>query len=218
VRALREPNGLLAAGADLSTATLLKAYTRGIFPWFGDDDPIFWWSPDPRMVLFPEELHVTRSLRKTLRNAHFQVTADRDFRQVIIECAGPRRDTHETWITPQMVEAYVELYRAGYAHSIETWQDGQLVGGLYGVAVGRAFFGESMFARVSNASKIALVALTRQLLAWDFGIIDCQMHTGHLASMGAREIPRSEFAQRLIQLVDYAPVPGPWTIEIDTSV
>jgi len=170
------------------------------------------------MVLFPEELHVTRSLRKTLRNAHFQVTADRDFRQVIIECAGPRRDTHETWITPQMVEAYVELYRAGYAHSIETWQDGQLVGGLYGVAVGRAFFGESMFARVSNASKIALVALTRQLLAWDFGIIDCQMHTGHLASMGAREIPRSEFAQRLIQLVDYAPVPGPWTIEIDTSV
>lgn len=217
-RALREPNGLIAAGGDLSTAMLLKAYTHGIFPWFGDNDPIFWWSPDPRMVLFPEEMHVTRSLRKTLRNKVFQVTADRDFHQVICACASPRKDTHETWITPQMVDAYLNLHRAGYAHSIETWLDGELVGGLYGVAIGRAFFGESMFTRVSNASKIALVTLTRQLLAWDFGIIDCQMRTEHLASLGAREIPRAEFAQRLIQLVDYAPVSGTWKTEFDDLV
>ena len=218
VRALREPNGLIAAGGDLSIAMLLKAYSHGIFPWFGEDDPIYWWSPDPRMVLFPDELRITRSMRKILRNKAFEVTVDRDFHQVILECAGPRRDTQETWITPDMVDAYLDLHRAGYAHSVETRVDGQLVGGLYGVAIGRAFFGESMFTRVSNASKIALVTLTRQLLAWDFGIIDCQMRTGHLASLGAREIPRAQFAQRLIQLVDYAPVPGPWEIDIDASV
>ena len=217
-RALRDPNGLLAAGGDLSEKTLLKAYSRGIFPWFGDDDPILWWSPDPRMVLFPEELHVTRSMRKTLRTADFEVTADRDFRQVIMECRGPRRGVHDTWITPQMVEAYLDLHKAGYAHSIETWIDGRLAGGLYGVAIGHAFFGESMFTRVTDASKIALVTLTRQLLAWNFGIIDCQMRTEHLASFGAREIPRDEFAQRLVELVDYASVSGPWTLEIDVCV
>lgn len=202
----------------MSTKTLLKAYTRGIFPWFGDDDPILWWSPDPRMVLFPAELHVTRSMRKTLRTAIFEVTADRDFQQVIAECRRPRRGVRDTWITPQMVDAYQDLHEAGYAHSVETWIDGRLVGGLYGVAIGRAFFGESMFTRVSNASKIALVVLTRQLLAWNFGIIDCQMRTEHLASLGAREIPREEFAQRLVELVDYAPVSGPWTIGIDVCV
>jgi len=217
-RALREPNGLLAAGGDLSTTTLLKAYASGIFPWFSDDDPILWWSPDPRMVLFPEELHVTRSMRKTLRAAGFEVTADHDFQKVIMECRGPRRGIRDTWITPQMVEAYLDLHRAGYAHSVETWIDGQLAGGLYGVAIGRAFFGESMFTRVTDASKIALVTLTRQLLAWNFGIIDCQMRTEHLASFGAREIPRDEFAQRLVELVDYAPIRGPWTIEIDAFV
>ena len=217
-RALREPNGLLAAGGDLSTKTLLNAYTRGIFPWFGDDDPILWWSPDPRMVLFPEELHVTRSMRKTLRTASFEVTADRDFRQVIMQCRGPRRGVRDTWITPLMVEAYMDLHRAGYAHSIETWIDGQLAGGLYGVAIGHAFFGESMFTRVTDASKIALVTLTRQLLAWNYGIIDCQMRTEHLASFGAREIPREEFAQRLVELVDYASISAPWTLEIDACV
>lgn len=217
-RALRDPNGLLAAGGDLSEKTLLKAYGRGIFPWFGDDDPILWWSPDPRMVLFPEELHVTRSMRKTLRTADFEVTADRDFRQVIMECRGPRHGVHDTWITPQMVEAYLDLHKAGYAHSVETWIDGKLAGGLYGVAIGHAFFGESMFTRVTDASKIALVTLTRQLLAWNFGIIDCQMRTEHLASFGAREIPRDEFAQRLVELVDYASVSGPWTLEIDACV
>jgi leucyl/phenylalanyl-tRNA--protein transferase len=216
--ALRNPDGLLAAGGDLSISTLLGAYRQGIFPWFSDGDPILWWSPDPRMVLFPEELHLRRSLRKTLRNTKFQVTADREFEQVITACGGPREDDAGTWITPQMVDAYVQMHRAGHAHSIETWIDGELAGGLYGVAIGRAFFGESMFTRVTNASKIALVTLSRQLLAWNFGIIDCQMQTGHLASFGAREIPRDDFAQRLVDLVDYEPVPAPWTITINPRV
>jgi len=215
-RALREPNGLLAAGGDLSTKTLLRAYRQGIFPWFGDDDPILWWSPDPRMVLFPAELHVTRSLRKTLRDTKFEVTADRDFHQVIMACRGPRGADTGTWITEQMAAAYTELHVAGHAHSIETWIDGKLAGGLYGVAIGRAFFGESMFTRVSNASKIALVTLARQLHAWGFGIIDCQMRTRHLAMFGAREIPRAEFAQHLSELVDYDPIPAPWTIDART--
>ena len=212
-RALREPNGLLAAGGDLSTQTLVKAYRQGIFPWFGDDDPILWWSPDPRMVLFPAELHVARSMRKTLRTSAFEVTADRDFAQVITGCREPRSGQPGTWITEQMVAAYLELHRAGYAHSIEVWRDGKLAGGLYGVAIGRAFFGESMFTRVSDASKCALIALTRQLHAWGFGIIDCQMRTQHLSTLGAREIRRADFAQQLTELVDYAPVAAPWTIE-----
>ena len=193
--------------------TLLQAYRNGVFPWFGDDDPILWWSPDPRMVLIPAELHLTRSLRKTLRTEAFEVTSDRAFAQVIMACQSPRDDGTGTWITEQMVAAYTELHRAGHAHSIETWIDGKLAGGLYGVAIGRAFFGESMFTRVSNASKIALVALARQLRAWEFGVIDCQMRTQHLATFGAREIPRSEFAQRLGELVDYCPVPAPWRLE-----
>lgn len=217
-QALREPNGLLAAGGDLATDTLLHAYRRGIFPWFGDDDPILWWSPDPRMVLFPEELHVSRSMRKTLRGRQFEVTADRDFLQVILGCRKPRDDIDGTWITEQMVEAYLELHRAGHAHSIETWVDGELAGGLYGVAIGRAFFGESMFTRVTDASKVALVALTRQLDAWQFGVIDCQMRTQHLATFGAREIPRAEFGQLLAELVDYGPAPGPWKLSVDPGV
>ncbi len=195
--------------------SLLQAYRRGVFPWFGEEDPILWWSPDPRMVLFPEELHLTRSLRKTLRARTFEVTADREFVQVINACGGPRDGETGTWITDQMVAAYTELHRAGHAHSIEIWIDGKLAGGLYGVAVGRAFFGESMFTRVSNASKIALVALVRQLHAWGFGIIDCQMRTQHLATFGAREIPRPEFAQRLSELVDYEPIPSPWRFDTD---
>ncbi len=222
-RALREPNGLLAVGGDLSTETLLRAYRRGIFPWFSDDDPILWWSPDPRMVLFPAELHVTRSMRKTMRSGRFDVTADRDFEQVIMACRQPRRGEAGTWITTQMVDAYLRLHRAGYAHSVETWVDGELAGGLYGVAIGRAFFGESMFTHVADASKVALIALTRQLHAWNFGIIDCQMRTQHLASFGAREIPRAEFAQQLAELVDYGPAPGQsktgqWKISPDAGV
>ena len=214
-QALHDPNGLLAAGGDLSLQSLLQAYRRGVFPWFGEEDPILWWSPDPRMVLFPDELHLTRSLRKTLRAQTFEVSADREFVQVINACGGPRDGETGTWITDQMVAAYTELHRAGHAHSIEIWIDGKLAGGLYGVAVGRAFFGESMFTRVSNASKIALVALVRQLHAWGFGIIDCQMRTQHLATFGAREIPRPEFAQRLSELVDYEPIPAPWRFDSD---
>ena len=217
-RALRDPNGLLAAGGDLSTQTLVNAYRQGIFPWFSEDDPILWWSPDPRMVLFPAELHLTRSVRKAIRATTFEITADRAFTHVVAACQEPRGGQSGTWITEQMVAAYSELHRAGYAHSIETWMDGKLAGGLYGVAIGRVFYGESMFTRVTNASKFALIALARQLQAWNFGVIDCQMRTRHLASFGAREIPRAEFAQRLTELVDYAPVRAPWQIAVDACL
>jgi leucyl/phenylalanyl-tRNA--protein transferase len=212
-RALEEPNGLLAAGADLSLPRLLEAYRNGIFPWFGRDQPILWWSPDPRMVLLPAELKVSRSLARTVRNARFEVRADTAFDAVLDGCRQPRRGESGTWITEEMASAYGVLHRAGFAHSVETWLDGELVGGLYGVALGRAFFGESMFARVSDASKVALVALARQLQHWNFGVIDCQMNTAHLASFGAREIPRAEFTRRLRELVHYAPVPVPWRLE-----
>ena len=212
-RALEEPNGLLAAGADLSLPRLLEAYRNGIFPWFGHDQPILWWSPDPRMVLLPAELKVSRSLARILRNARFEVRADTAFDAVIEGCRQPRRAESGTWITQGMVEAYGALHRAGFAHSVETWLDGELVGGLYGVALGRAFFGESMFTRVSDASKVALVALARQLQQWSFGVIDCQMNTAHLASFGAREIPRAEFTRGLRELVHYDPVPVPWRLE-----
>ena len=212
-RALAEPNGLLAAGADLSPPRLLDAYRNGIFPWFADGQPILWWSPDPRMVLFPAELKVSRSLARTMRNARFEVRADTAFDEVVEGCRQPRRREFGTWITDAMADAYAALHRAGFAHSVETWLDGELVGGLYGVALGRAFFGESMFTRVSDASKVALVALARQLEHWGFGVIDCQMNTAHLASFGAREIPRAEFTRRLRELVHYAPVPVPWRLE-----
>ena len=208
--ATTDPNGLLAAGGDLSVARLLEAYRHGIFPWFSEGQPILWWSPDPRMVLFPAELKVSRSLAKTLRKSRFEVRADTVFRDVIENCRMPRRDQGGTWITAPMVEAYCELHRAGVAHSVETWLDGELVGGLYGVALGRAFFGESMFMRAADASKVALVTLVRQLERWGFGMIDCQMNTAHLASFGAREIPRAEFTRRLQELIHYAPVPVPW--------
>ncbi|MEK6212239.1 MAG: leucyl/phenylalanyl-tRNA--protein transferase [Pseudomonadota bacterium] len=212
-RALAEPNGLLAAGADLSLPRLLEAYRNGIFPWFAHDQPILWWSPDPRMVLFPAELKVSRSLARTMRNTRFEMRADTAFDEVIEGCRKPRRGESGTWITEEMAEAYGALHRAGFAHSVETWLDGELVGGLYGVALGLAFFGESMFTRVSDASKVALVALARQLQHWGFGVIDCQMNTAHLASFGAREITRAEFTRRLRELVHYAPVPVPWRLE-----
>lgn len=205
-----EPNGLLAAGADLSVARLVEAYGSGIFPWFNDGQPILWWSPDPRMVLFPAELRVSRSLAKTLRNARFEVRADTAFREVVLNCGAPRRDHDGTWITAPMVDAYCALHRSGIAHSVETWLDGELVGGLYGVALGRAFFGESMFMRATDASKVALVTLVRQLERWGFGLVDCQMNTAHLASLGAREIPRADFTRRLRELIHCEPVPAPW--------
>jgi leucyl/phenylalanyl-tRNA--protein transferase len=208
--ARKEPNGLLAVGGDLTPQRLLEAYRRGIFPWFSEGDPILWWSPDPRMVLLPAELKISRSLAKTLRNRRFEIRFDSDFDSVIRACAAPRDGQPGTWITPEMRNAYLRLHRLGYAHSVETWVDGELVGGLYGVAVGAAFFGESMFARARDASKIALVHLVRKLEEDGYGMIDCQMRTEHLASLGAREIPRARFSRLLRELVDYGRAPGSW--------
>ena len=209
-RALKAPNGLLCAGADLSPQRLVAAYSRGIFPWFSEGDPILWWSPDPRMVLFPEELRVSRSLRKTLARDAYETRFDHDFRAVIEACAAPRTPEGGTWIVPGMVEAYVRLHALGFAHSVESWQDGRLVGGLYGIALGRVFFGESMFARAPDASKVALVRLVEWLAARGFRLIDCQQATDHLASLGAREIPRKTFAQILEDSIQYPPSGSRW--------
>lgn len=192
-QALREPNGLLAVGGDLSPERLIHAYRRGIFPWFSTGDPIIWWSPDPRAILIPERFHGSRSLRKRLRRGDLVTTLDRDFAGVIQGCSEPREADGGTWLVPEMIAAYQQLHRLGLAHSVEVWREGELVGGLYGVAIGRTFFGESMFSRVSNASKVALARLCEQLRDWEFGVIDCQMTTGHLLSLGAFEVPRAEF-------------------------
>jgi len=213
--ALIEPNGLLALGGDLSCKRLIQAYSKGIFPWFNEDEPILWWSPDPRMVLFPAELKIARSLRKALQKHDYQVSADRSFDQVIAACAAPRRNQGGTWINRGMIEAYRELHRMGHAHSVETWIDGKLSGGLYGVALGRAFFGESMFSRTTDASKIAFVHLVKQLARWRFGIIDCQMKTAHLASFGAREIPRTQFTRTVEELIHYRGIEGMWRLDHD---
>ena len=211
--ALREPNGLLAAGGDLSPERLLAAYAEGIFPWFGEDDPILWWSPDPRMVLRVRDVHVSRSLNKVIRVNRFRVTLDTAFPEVVRACAEARRDHEGTWITPAMEEAYVRLAELGHAHSVEAWQGDALVGGLYGVAVGRMFFGESMFTRVTDASKVALVRLAGQLEAWGMPMIDCQMSTQHLASLGARDIGRADFVEEVRYLVQQPAVPAPWQLE-----
>lgn len=213
-RALSEPNGLLAAGGDLSPERLIAAYRRGIFPWYGEDDPILWWSPDPRTVLYPEELHIGRTLRKSLRKAAYRVTLDRAFPDVIAACAGPRVGQAGTWITDEMRQAYCMLHRRGLAHSVEAWHGERLVGGLYGVAIGRVFFGESMFSRMDDASKVAFVHLVRKLIEWQFGLIDCQMRTELLASFGARDIPRETFSRTVEELVHYPDRPGPWTFDV----
>lgn len=213
--ALLDPNGLLAAGANLAPGRLLAAYRAGIFPWYGKNQPLLWWSPDPRMVLVPAEFRMPRSLVKRLRHSQYEIRIDTAFAEVMHACAAPRRDGAGTWITPQMISAYCELHRLGHAHSIETWIDGQLAGGLYGIAIGRAFFGESMFARAPDASKIALAHLVRQLKHWQFGLIDCQMNTAHLARFGAREIPRAEFSRRLAELVNYPAPASSWRFDAD---
>jgi leucyl/phenylalanyl-tRNA--protein transferase len=215
--ALAEPNGLLAAGGDLSVARLVDAYRHGIFPWFSPGQPILWWSPDPRMVLIPRELKVARSLDKVLRNRHYEVRADTDFRAVIEGCAEPRPEQDGTWISDDMIAAYGALHERGIAPSVETWIDGELAGGLYGVALGRMFYGESMFTRVADASKIALVHLARQLERWQFGMIDCQMHTPHLASLGARQIARADFMRKLRELVNCDGVTGRWELDRDLA-
>ncbi len=212
-QALRQPNGLLAAGADLSPTRLLEAYRHGIFPWFSEGDPILWWSPDPRMVLFPGEFKISRSLRKTLLRGQYQMRCDTAFEQVMRACSQPREGQNGTWIQEDMIAAYVRLHKAGYAHSIETWMDNELVGGLYGVSIGRMFYGESMFSTKADASKIALAYLTAQLKRWNFGMIDCQMNTPHLASLGAREITRREFLIRLQELIHYPNLTSPWFLD-----
>ena len=210
--AWQEPPGLLAAGGDLSAARLLQAYRLGIFPWFSPGEPILWWSPDPRMVLIPSALHITRSLAKVLRNRPHEVRFDTAFAAVMQACAGtPRRGQRGTWIVPEIEAAYGRLFELGYAHSIETWVDGQLVGGLYGVAIGRMFYGESMFSWQPDASKIALHALCRFLVDHDFPLIDCQMHTPHLARMGAQLLPRQQFATEVARLVQLPGLPGRWS-------
>ena len=213
-KALRSPDGLLAAGGDLSVSRLLEAYRHGIFPWFNPGEPVLWWSPDPRMALIPGEFRISRSLARVLRNRIFDVRIDTAFEQVMRGCAAPRHGHGGTWIHEDMIAAYCALHRLGHAHSVEAWMDGRLAGGLYGVSIGHMFYGESMFSRASNASKVAMAHLAAQLERWHFGMIDCQMKTPHLASLGAREIPRSEFIARLRELVHCAPVPD-WRFDAD---
>lgn len=213
--ALTEPNGLLAAGADLSPARLAEAYRQGIFPWYSEGQPLLWWSPDPRMVLFPAELRLTRSLKKRLRRRDYEIRADTRFEQVMRACAEPRHGQEGTWITEDMIEAYCTLHAQGFAHSVETWIGGELAGGLYGIALGRMFYGESMFTRAPDASKLALAHLVRQLERWGFGMIDCQMKTPHLAAFGGREIPRREFMRKLQDLVNYPAPVSEWRFNDD---
>jgi leucyl/phenylalanyl-tRNA--protein transferase len=195
--ALREPNGLLAAGGDLSPERLEAAYRHGCFPWYQAGQPLLWWSPDPRTVLFPDELHVSRSLSKYIRQGRYQVSFDHCFDRVISACAGPRQGSDGTWITDEMRMAYGELHRRGLAHSVEVWEDERLVGGLYGLAIGALFFGESMFSHADNASKVGFVTLVDRLRSAGFALVDCQMPTRHLQSLGARPITRNEFADHL---------------------
>lgn len=209
--ALSEPDGLLAAGGDLSPERLLSAYRRGIFPWYSEGQPILWWSPDPRTVLAPQEVKVSRSLRKTLRREPFEVSYDRDFSGVLAGCATARHAGGGTWITDEMARAYTQLHRRGHAHSVECWQGGELVGGLYGVAIGLVFFGESMFSRCTDASKVAFVHLCRWLQEWGYVLIDCQVHTDHLQSLGGGSIARKSFAAMLENACAVPAAPRAWT-------
>jgi leucyl/phenylalanyl-tRNA---protein transferase len=212
--ALREPNGLLALGGRLTVPWLLAAYRCGVFPWFDDDHgPVLWWSPDPRAVLFPSEVRVSRRLARTLRGGAFTCSLDRAFAEVVAACSEPRSRQSGTWITPRMQRAYVDLHEAGYAHSIEVWCGSELVGGLYGVSLGRMFFGESMFHRRTDASKVALVRLARLLERWGFTLLDCQVMNPHLSSLGARDIPRSAFLRLVADNGRLTTRTGPWSFD-----
>jgi len=215
--ALQEPNGLLAAGGDLSAQRLLHAYRHGIFPWYNPGEPILWWSPNPRCVLYTERLHLSRSLSKQLRRQDYEVSFDRAFDAVIDACAAPRRNSSGTWISQEMRLAYSRLHRLGHAHSVEVWQENQLIGGLYGVAIGQMFYGESMFSRTPNGSKIAFAWLVEQLRNWGYPLVDCQVHNQHLVTLGAEEIPRTTFLRELERLVDTACSPS-WVFDIDVGV
>jgi len=211
--ALSEPNGLLAAGGELSSARLLQAYRQGIFPWFEEGQPVLWWSPDPRMVLFPEDLRISKSLHKAMNKADYRVTMDTAFSEVIACCALPRGNSPGTWITAEIKSAYTQLFELGHAHSVEVWHAEELVGGLYGVALGQIFFGESMFSFRSNASKFALVRLVKQLQEWNYKLIDCQVSSEHLESLGAVEISRAEFRLQLQQLLPKTGQSAPWILD-----
>ncbi len=211
--ALVEPSGLLCMGGTLSAEMIVGAYKRGIFPWFSEGQPILWWSPDPRMVLFPGDFKVSHSLTKTLRSAKFEVRFDTAFQRVIEGCAAPREPGHGTWITPDMQAAYTRLHAQGIAHSAEAWQGGELVAGLYGIGLGKMFYGESMFTRVTDGSKVAFVALVEKLKADGFVLIDCQQETRHLASFGAHPIPRAEFTQRVQELITSSSISN-WTTPV----
>ncbi len=217
---LAEEDGMLAVGGDLSVERLLCAYTMGIFPWYMDDSPILWWAPNPRLILIPSELKVSRSLRQEIKKNTFSITMDEDFKGVITACSNTRRDNKEgtqksTWITTEMIDAYIRLYEIGVAHSVESWYNGELVGGLYGISMGKAFFGESMFTKHTNASKVAFVHLVNHLIKWDFILIDCQVKTNHLMSFGAREIPIGIFLRLLDKALDYHTKTGKWTFNSD---
>lgn len=203
--ALAVPDGLLAIGGHLEPGLLLTAYRRGIFPWYSEGQPVLWWSPDPRAVIFPDRLHVSRSLKRSLRSRGYQTTINRDFEAVIAACSAPRPDQEGTWITPEMKDAYCELARRGHAHSVETWLDGRLVGGLYGVAIGRVFCGESMFSLQSDASKVALVHLANEICRCGYRLVDCQVLSPHLESLGAVALPRERFVELLASWCDQQP-------------
>ena len=212
-KALQEPEGLLAVGGCLSPTRIINAYRHGIFPWFNPDDPILWWSPNPRLILLPHQLYVSRRLSKTIRSGKFVFSIDRAFSQVIENCAKPRSYTNGTWITEEIKQAYTDLHRLGIAHSAEAWFEGQLVGGLYGVAMGQVFFGESMFHTKTDASKVAFVQLVQHLTAWNYQLIDCQMHTAHLASLGAHEVSRQHFIDLLDKYCETPPHPKAWQLQ-----
>ncbi len=213
--AMRDPNGLLAIGGDLSPQRLLRAYSQGIFPWYNPDEPILWWCPNPRAVLMPARFHLSRSLGKSLRRADYAVSMDRAFSGVLAACAGDRRISRGTWLGDEMQQAYQRLHRLGQAHSVEVWRDGALIGGLYGIALGGVFFGESMFSRANDASKIALYWLCQQLQQWGFQMIDCQVSSAHLLGLGAEEIERSRFLAQLSVAVAAPGHQAPWRFMID---
>lgn len=215
---LADECGLLAYGGDLSVDRLLLAYRSGIFPWYNDDTPLLWWSPDPRMVIYPADLHISRSLCKFLHKSVFSVTLDTAFADVINACAQSRLAVGEaTWILPEMIDAYSALHLAGFAHSVEVWHSGNLVGGMYGVSLGRAFFGESMFSYHANASKTAMAYLAAQLTRWEFGLLDCQIANPHLVSMGGVDIPRERFIRELKSLLKYPSRRGRWELDLDIA-
>ena len=213
--AMAEPNGLLAIGGDLSAARLVRAYSRGIFPWYNPDEPILWWCPNPRAVLIPHQFHASRSLQRQIRRAEFAVTLNHALSDVLEACAAPRNRQRGTWLGPDMRRAYLDLHAAGVCQSVEIWQHGQLIGGLYGVSLGRCFFGESMFSRATGGSKLALYYLAKQLAAWKFELIDCQVSSMHLKSLGATELPRSQFLQQLDSSVRRIGKAGLWTLDIN---